>query len=101
MANTNGWFSWDLKVDPDHAQQLQIESGGNRGGTLTVLVENTKLEPLAADSAAARGPRMTVYELPADLVHGKQKVTVRFQGPENARSAAVANARIVRIEKQQ
>src|SRR5690349_16053771 len=30
VANTNGWFSWELKILPDAPQEMDIEFGGER-----------------------------------------------------------------------
>lgn len=102
VTNTNGWFSWDLKVEPGRAQQLQVELGGGRGGSaMTLSIGGTKLTPRVDDvPAQGRGPRTNTYSLPAELIEGKQKVTVKFQAPEDARGAAVADARVVRSEIQ-
>ena len=102
VTNTNGWFSWDLKVEPGRVQQLQVELGGGRGGSaMTLSIGGTKLTPRVGDvPAQGRGPRTNTYSLPPELIEGKQKVTVKFQAPEDARGAAVADARVVRSEIQ-
>jgi hypothetical protein len=97
VTNTNGWFSWDLKVKPDRSQELQVELGANRrGNALVLFIGDTKLMPEAADLAATQeGPRMSLYKLPPELIKDRQKITVKFQAPNDARGTSVASARVV------
>jgi hypothetical protein len=98
FANTNGWFAWDFKVLATRAQELRVEFGGGRGGSpLVVMVDETKLSDEPSDPPAAeRGPRTRIYSLPADLVKGKEKITVRFQAPANVRGGSVASVRVLK-----
>jgi hypothetical protein len=95
LANTNGWFSWDLKVLPDQPQQLQVELGGTRGGSnLQLFVDGT---PLVTESTAVeRGPATNLYVLPSESLKGKEKITVKFQAPANARGRGVASVRVLK-----
>ena len=95
LANTNGWFSWDLKVLPDQPQQLQVELGGTRGGSnLQLFVDGTPL--VTENISAERGPATNLYALPANTLKGKEKITVKFQAPANARGRGVASVRVLK-----
>jgi DUF1680 family protein len=95
-ANTNGWFSWDLKVLPDQPQELEVTlGGGGRGAaTMDVYVDGNKLA--TEDLAGRRGPREKSYGLSAEQLKGKSKITVKFQAPPNARGGSVFGVRIMK-----
>jgi DUF1680 family protein len=101
VTNTNGWFSWDLKVKPDRSQELQVELGANRrGNALVLLIGDTKLMAEAADlTAAQEGPRVSLYKLPPELIKDRQKITVKFQARNDARGTGVASARVVQANQ--
>jgi DUF1680 family protein len=101
VTNTNGWFSWELKVFPDRAQTLQVEfSGGRRPNALVLSVDDTKLTTEPSDSPAPQeGLVPRLYSLPADLLKGRQKITVKFQAPNDARGGSVASARVLEPKK--
>jgi DUF1680 family protein len=98
LANTNGWFSWDLKVLPEQSQQLRVEMGGARsGGSMQLFVDGAALSPEGSDNPGGeRGPVTNIYVLPADTVKGKEKITVKFQAPDNARGRGVASVRVLK-----
>jgi DUF1680 family protein len=98
FANTNGWFSWELKVQPDQPQLLSVGFGGGRGGaTLELFVDGMKLatEHLAGFNRQA-GPNAKTYPLSPELLKGKEKVTVKFQAPSDARGGSVYSVRILK-----
>jgi cyclophilin family peptidyl-prolyl cis-trans isomerase len=95
-ASANGWFSWDLKVLPDQAQELSVTYWGQDGGRrFDVLVDGTKL---ASERLSDRGPRFydKGYPLGADLLMGKDRITVRFQAPANSLAGGVFGLRVMR-----
>ena len=81
----NGWFSYELPVEPASPAILVVtysnDARGRKGG-FDVLVDGTKV---GEQTMERRTPEQDVrffdvqYPLPLDLVKGKQKVTVRFQ----------------------
>jgi uncharacterized protein len=98
LANTNGWFAWDLKVVPNQAQVLRIEFGPSRtGNALLVLANDTPLTAEPSDSRSAeRGPMTRLYVLPSDLLKAKDRVTVKFQARSDARGGRVASVRVLK-----
>jgi DUF1680 family protein len=99
FAETNGWFAWELKVLPDQAQELSVELGrGGRGGSgLEIFVDGTKLET-DQPSEAGQPPGLNTrnYPLSAELLKGKQKITVRFQAPVGRRGTSVSTVRVLK-----
>jgi uncharacterized protein len=94
-ANTNGWFSWDLKVLPDQPQELEVTFGGGRGAArMDVYVDGDKLA--TEELAGRRGPREKIYALSTEQLKGKSKITVKFQAPPNARGGSVFGVRIMK-----
>lgn len=102
FANTNGWFSWELKVLPKEPQELSIGLfGGGRGGSgYDIFVDDTKLasERLGGFGGNGRGqgPEPKVYPLKADLIKGKNKIVLKFQTPTNMRGGSVSNVRVLK-----
>ena len=100
-AETNGWFAWELKVLPGQPQELSVAYGGGRGGgMLEVFVEDTKLATeRPSGSGPGSWPAPVTYPLSADLLKGKEKVTVKFQAPADRRGASVASVRVLKTAK--
>ncbi len=97
FATTNGWFSWELKVLPDVAQELAIDFGGGGGGRGTTnLVEITVDGSRVANLRLVGTPRQQIYPLTNALVNGKSAVTVKFQAAPGSRVLGVSG---VRVEK--
>jgi uncharacterized protein len=80
-AAEGGWFSWDLKTLPGEPQSLVLTYWGeDRGRQFDIVIDGQKL---ATEHLAASHPGIyfdQVYPLPAALIKGKQKVTLRIQG---------------------
>ena len=99
------WFSYDLPVDPAHPMTLAATyySADRRTSpaSFEILVDGQRI----ADQTVARtdpGHFYDVqYQVPASLVQGKSKVTVRFQAKEGSQIAAVFGVRMVRGDELQ
>ena len=97
------WFSFDLPVDPAHPMSLVVtySNDGRRKGTFDVLVGGKKVGEQAVER---RSPEQEVrffdveYALPAELVQGKQKVTVRFEAASGNEISAVFGIRTIRSD---
>ncbi len=98
FANTNGWFAWEMKVLPDRPQELKVELGGSRSGRgLELLVDDRTIPGELSESRGdERGPRIKVYPLSAELLKGKEKITVKFHAPADARGGSVAAVRVLK-----
>lgn len=96
VANTNGWFSWELKVQPDAAQELEVEFGGERrrpADTVDIFVNETKI----ATVKLAGGPRAEYYPLTNAAPKGRNAITVKFQASAGSRIGGVANVSVVEL----
>ena len=98
------WFSFDLPVDPAAPLRLIVTYNRDERAdrTFAILVDGRKV---GEERIARRSPQEkegffdVVYVLPAELVAGKSKVTVRFEGIEGSETATVFGIRVVRGEK--
>ncbi len=96
VADTNGWFSWDLKASPDAAQELDIEFGGERrrpNDTVDIFANEAKL----ATVRLAGGARAEYYPLTNAALKGKDTITVKFQAAAGSRVGGVANISVAKI----
>src|SRR5437899_12694780 len=97
------WFSFDLPVESSHPMTLVVtyntDEPANR--SFEILVDGKRVGQQTIDR---RSPEQVSrffdvdYQIPADLINGKQKVTVRFQAIDGNEIAAVFGLRIVRAD---
>jgi DUF1680 family protein len=93
-----GWFSFDMPVDPsrDNALVVTYHADSRRPRTFDILVDGRALAQERLDLSSDNRYFDREYALPADMVRGKQKVTVRFQATGGNDIAAVFGIRVVR-----
>ena len=95
-----GWFSFDLPVDTS-APMTVIATYFNEVGLpavlvdFDVLVDGTKIGHYEPNQTVS-GFYPALYPVPAALVSGKTKVTVRFQANGTSRIVPVCGVRMVR-----
>ena len=92
----DGWFSYQLTVSPDRpiAIVATYRGGEGRRRVFDVLVDGTKIvtESLEYHPTEALDKE---YALPADLLQGKKRVTVRFQAEPQAIAGPLIELRTV------
>jgi len=96
------WFSYDVPVDPSHPMALVVTyHSGGRGGPASFEVQVDGRKVADATETPSDPPRFhdVTYPVPAALVKGKEKVTVRFQANEGSRIAPVFGIRMVRADE--
>jgi hypothetical protein len=97
------WFSFDLPVEDAKVMAVVVtySNDSRRNTTVDVLADGKKV---GEQSFERRTPEQDIkffdvqYVLPADLVKGKQKVTIRFEGRDGSIAPGVFGIRIVRAE---
>jgi hypothetical protein len=97
------WFSFDLPVDPSHPMILAVTytNDEQQKRTFDVLVDGKKV---GEQTMERRSPEQDVrffsveYALPAELIKGKQKVTVRFEATGGNGIGAVLGIRVIRAD---
>jgi uncharacterized protein len=95
-----GWFSFDLPVDASAPMALIVTYFNEPGlpalqGDFDILVGGAKIAHYEPNQSAV-GFYPARYAVPANLVTGRSKVTVRFEANGNSRIAPVCGVRMVR-----
>ncbi|BCM94330.1 hypothetical protein IAD21_06237 [Abditibacteriota bacterium] len=96
------WFSFDMPVDEAHPMKLILTFNSEewRTRTFDVLVDGQKV----SDQTIERKLPGVFYDveipLPATIIEGKKKVTVRFQATKGNEIAAIFGIRMVRSDAQ-
>jgi hypothetical protein len=92
------WFSFDLPVDDKQALAAVATyySDEWRKRTFDILIDGGKIGEQVVEKGGT--PRFfdTEYAVPAELVRGKKKVTIRFQATNGNEIAAVFGIRMIR-----
>jgi uncharacterized protein len=98
------WFSFDMPVDPAHPMKLLVTYHGEerQKRTFEILVDGTRvgeqtLERFRPGSSSGRFFDVE-YAIPAELVKGKQKATVRFQATGSNETGSVFGVRTIRAD---
>ena len=97
----SGWFSFDLDVDPEARLAVVVTYLNELGlppaaGAFDVVVEGTPIATFAPNDTAT-GFYLAEYAVPAALVQGKSRATVRFQASSSkGRIAPVFGVRVIR-----
>ena len=95
-----GWFSFDLSVDASAPMGVIVTYFNELGlpaplGNFDILVDGTKVGHYEPNQTAS-GFYPAQYAVPANLISGKSKVTVRFQSNAGSRIVPVCGVRMVR-----
>ncbi len=97
-ATEGGWFSWDVKVLPEAAQELRVTYWGSDSGNrvFDVLMDGQKIATQRLEQNRPGQFYDETYPLPAGLLAGKQHVNLRFQAHAGAMAGGVFAVRVVR-----
>lgn len=95
-----GAFSFDMPVDATKPMSLVVTFYNELGlaptaGNFDILVDGTSIAKFSPNQTAT-GFWDATYAIPANLIAGKTKVTVKFQANGNGRIAPVFGVRTVR-----
>ncbi len=96
-----GWFSFDMPVENSRPIVLWVTYGGEgrRKSTFDILIDGQKIGDYVA---LPRSPEQEAhfvdadYAIPAELIEGKTKITVRFQATDGNEIRGVFGVRTVR-----
>jgi hypothetical protein len=99
----SGWFSYNLTVEGDTGMALVVTYLNEMGllpasGNFEILVEGTTIATFEPNRTAV-GFWDATYAVPAALIGGKKKVTVRFQSATAGRIAPVFAVRMIRASE--
>jgi DUF1680 family protein len=98
------WFSYDLAIDPTKPTALVVTYNSDERGQRDVEVSIDGLQ--VGKQSIQRSPNGSAvghffdveYELPADLIKDKKKVTVKFQALGGKETATVFGVRTIRSD---
>jgi hypothetical protein len=95
-----GWFSFDMRVQPDSENSLVCTYwGSDRGGRVfDVLVNDQKI---ATEELLGKAPDKfydVTYTIPTELTEGRSKVTVKLQAHPQNTAGGLFGARVLRPE---
>jgi hypothetical protein len=93
-----GWFSIDVPVDSAAPMALVVtyHTDSRRPRTFDILVDGRTIAQERFEQSSVSRFVDREYPLPAELVKGKQKVSVRFQATNGNDIAAVFGLRMIR-----
>ena len=99
-----GWFSFDMPVENSKPVALWVTYGGERWrkGTLDILVDGKKIGDHVELQRSPDQDKKLVdvsYAIPAELVAGKTKVTIRFQATDGNDMGGIFGVRTVRADE--
>jgi DUF1680 family protein len=97
-ATDGGWFSWELKVLKDQPQELWVTYWGSDGGNriFDIFVDDAKLATQKLESGQPGRFFDQVYTIPAEMVKGKDKATVKFLAHSGAWAGGVFGVRVMK-----
>jgi uncharacterized protein len=94
------WFSYDVPVEPAHPMVLILTfySDDRRGspGTFDILVDGRIIGEQSVGRSEPRRFYDVEHPIPAELVRGKAKITVRFQAKPNSQIPTIFGVRMIR-----
>ncbi|MBN2128593.1 MAG: glycoside hydrolase family 127 protein [Sedimentisphaerales bacterium] len=100
--STRSWFSFDLPVDAAHPMKLVVTyysmERRRDPASFEIQVEGRRVSQQQLESSEPARFFDVEYAIPADLIQGKQKVTVRFQADEGGSVAGVYGIRMIRAD---
>jgi DUF1680 family protein len=93
-----GWFSFDMKSNPDLPVALAVEYWGGFPGAKTFdIIVNKKVIATENISNKKDGQFITVqYDIPEDISKGRFKLNVRFKAHEGNMAGPVFGVRIIK-----
>ncbi len=98
------WFSFAMPVDPAHPAKLVVTyySAERRRGParFEIQVEGQRIGQEQLENSEPARFFDVEYAIPAGLIQGREKVTVRFQAAEGSSTAGVYGIRIIRTNAQ-
>ena len=94
------WFSFDLPVDPTHpmALVLTFHSDEWRKRTFDILVDGKRVGQQVVEKGGPWRFFEAEFGLPAELIEGKKKVTVRLEATNGNEIAGLFGLRMIRAD---
>ena len=95
-ARAGGFFSFDMKVNPDTANVLLCTYfGDDKNRAFDILIDDTKLAAVIWDGGETGKFYDKEYPIPAELIKGKKLVNVRIAASSTKTAGRIFGCRIV------
>lgn len=95
--HADGWFSYDLKVDPNGPNELLLTFWGSDGGrTFDLFLGETKVATIRLSNAHPNAFFDDAYKLDEALTKGKEKVTVKLVAHQGSIAGGLFGMRILK-----
>jgi len=99
-----GWLSFDMPVEASRPIALWVTYGGDRWrkSTVDILVDGKKIGDHLEEHVSPDREKQFIdvqYAIPAELLRGKSKVTVRFQATDGNVIGGIFGVRTVRADQ--
>ena len=89
-ATPNGQFSYEMTVDNSATNYLAVKYySGDVGRQFTILIDGEVLENVTLQDPNPNGFYNIYYEIPAELVKGKEKITVTFKATPDSYAGGI------------
>jgi len=89
-ATSGGWWSWDIKVNPNMQMELLCTYwGSDTGRIFDILADDEIIATQALDNNKPNEFFDVLYSIPQKLTKGKDKITVKFQAHENSMAGGI------------
>lgn len=89
-ATPNGQFSYEMAVDNTVTNYLAVKYySGDVGRHFTILVDGTLLADVTLADPNPNGFYDIYYEIPAELINGKEKITITFKATPDSYAGGI------------
>ena len=100
------WFSYEMPVDESQPMKLAVTYQGEERAkkTFEILIDGVRVGEQTLERFKPGAPAVgffdVEYVIPAELIKGKKKVTVRFQATSSNEIGGVYGVRMLRVQNQ-
>jgi DUF1680 family protein len=98
VADSNDYFSFEMKVLPQEPMELFYTYAPGRGGAAAydILVDNINVKTVEPAAGQRRGLREDTIPLDQQLTKGKEKVTIKFVALPGKRTAFISVCKMMK-----
>jgi len=98
-ARAGNYFSFEMKVQPGAGNQLLLTYiGDDKGRIFDILVDQVKLAKVEWNGGSTGKFYDVLYDLPAEMLEGKEKISIRVEANYGRTAGRVFGARIIKAK---
>jgi len=93
-----GWFSYEMRVEPDRGNELAVKYWGSDAGgrVFDILIDGVVIAKQELNRNKPGRFFYVIYEIPEELTKGKERVEVRFQAEAGRIAGGIFDLRVLR-----